>query len=216
MTEVLEDLFSTVAVAADGKEALQSYQAHYENHHQYFDLVMSDIQMPQMNGIELCEALCKINPKQKIIILSAHTDSEYLLQLINLGVAQFITKPIKQEELLDTLYIVAQKFDTSEEQSPSSSIIDLGEGYTWESQKDRLKYRETIITLTHYELLLMRFFVEKIETICSSEDILQNFYLNDIDISESNIRNLVFKLRKKLPEKSIRSLYGAGYKLTIL
>ncbi len=216
MAEILEDLFLTVAVAADGREALQSYQTYYENHHQYFDLVMSDIQMPQMNGIELCEALYEINPKQKIIILSAHTDSDYLLRLINLGIAQFITKPIKQDELLNTLYTVTKKFDALKEQSISSSIIDLGKEHTWDSQKDILKYQKTIITLTHYELLLMRFLAENIETICTNEDILQNFYANDIDINESNIRNLIFKLRKKLPEKSIHSLYGMGYKLTTL
>ncbi len=59
----------------------------------------------------------------------------------------------------------------------------------------------------------MQLLVEKSEQVCTNDDITQRFYAYDIDIYEKSIRNLVFKLRKKLPEKMLRSVYGMGYML---
>ncbi len=214
MSEVLEDLFDIVTVASDGSEALMLYQAYYAMYNKNFDLVITDIQMPVMNGIELSEALRDINVNQQIIILSAHTDSEYLLRLINLGIAQFITKPIDHEELMDTLCHVSKKISMVELKPQNILLIDLGETYIWDKEKLLLKQDNNTVDLTRHELLLMQLLVQKGEQVCTNSDIMQDFYDNGIDIGEKSIRNMVFKLRKKLPEKLISSIYGMGYKLT--
>ena len=216
MAEVLEDFFKTVSVASDGSEALKIYQEYHEVHARTYDLVISDIQMPLMNGVELSEALRNINADQQIIILSAHTESGYLLKLINLGIAQFITKPIKHEELLDTLYYVSKKIAAAEPEEADVLLVDLGENYLWDKEKLLLKQDDITIELTRHELLLMQLFVRKEEQVCTNDDIMQDFYANGVDINEKSIRNLVFKLRKKLPEKVIGSIYGMGYKFTPL
>jgi len=104
MLEILEDLFKTVLVASDGKEALSLYQHACENNSMAIDLVISDIQMPNMDGVVLTQKIRELNPEQAIIILSAHTDSKYLIELINMGISKFLTKPIEQEEFFDILY----------------------------------------------------------------------------------------------------------------
>jgi len=53
-----------------------------------------------------------------------------------------------------------------------------------------------------------------VEQVCTSDDIMHYFYLQGVDLNEKSIRNMVFKLRKKLPNKAINSIYGLGYKLT--
>ncbi len=216
MTEILEDFFKTVMVAADGSKALELYKEYHATYNKGFDLVISDIQMPVMNGVELSEALRDIDTDQQIIILSAHTDSDYLLRLINLGIAQFITKPIQHEKLLNTLCHVSKKLVIKEVKFPDKHIIHLSENYTWDQEKLLLTKNGSDVELTRYELRLLQLFLRKAEQICTNADIMQDFYENDIDISEKNIRNLVFKLRKKLPEQLINSLYGLGYKFTPL
>jgi len=216
MAEVLEDLFDIVTVASDGSEALMLYQAYYAMYNKNFDLVITDIQMPVMNGVELSEALRDINVSQEIIILSANTDTDYLLRLINLGVAQFITKPINHEELMDILYRVSKKINSIEAKPQNTLMVEIGENFTWDKEKLVLKQDNNTIDLTRHELLLMQLFVQKNEQVCTNNDIMQNFYDNDIDINEKNIRNLVFKLRKKLPDSAINSIYGMGYKFTPL
>ena len=106
MAELLGDIFKTVTVAYDGSNALTLYKEYYINHDKNFDLVITDIEMPVMNGVELSKAIYARNKHQQIIVLSAHTDSQYLLSLINLGIARFLTKPINNDEFIHTLHHV--------------------------------------------------------------------------------------------------------------
>ena len=215
MAEIFEDLFKTVEVAADGKEGFSVYQAFYAKHEKNFDIVMTDIQMPLMNGVALSKEIHKVNPDQQIIVLSAHTDSEYLLELINTNISQFLTKPIEHESLMEVLCMVSNKVNENREDDPEDLVlIDLGEDYLWDTETSILQKGETVITLTRNEILLMQLLVRKKEQICTNEDILNDFYANNIDISETSIRNMVFKLRKKLPSSAISSIYAMGYKLT--
>ena len=138
MAEMLEDLFKEVVVASNGAEGLGLYNEYQVEHDRTFDIVISDIVMPVMNGVDLCEILRKQNEEQQIIILSAHTDSEYLLRLINLGIAQFINKPVQHERLLDTLAYVCNKINKDEEVLPESTIFDMGEDILWYKEKNIL------------------------------------------------------------------------------
>lgn len=213
MAEVLEDFFKEVVVAQSATDALEIYQEYYKDHQTYFDLVISDIEMPVMNGVEFSRVLRELNKDQQIIIISAHTDSDYLLPLINMGVAQFITKPLKHDQFLNVLFTVSKKCLTKEIEKTETSLIDLGEGHIWDKEKLVLKQGDRVISLTKHELMLMELMISQIEQVCSNEKIMHYFYSKDIDIGEKNIRNQVFKLRKKLPEKMISSTYGMGYKL---
>ena len=216
MLDVLGELFRTVSVASNGKKALKIYQEYYKKEDKSFDLVITDIQMPVMDGVELSEALRAINADQEIIVLSAHTDSSHLLRLINLGIAQFLTKPINNKSLIEILCQVSKKINTSEDDFKNVLLADLGENYIWDKKKNVLKHDNVTVDLTRHELLLLQFFVTRSELVCTNIDITQEFYAYNIDVSEKSIRNLVFKLRKKLPENTIESIYGVGYKLRLL
>ncbi len=213
MKEILEDFFHTVKVAANGSEALKIYQDHYAKENRYFDLVLTDIQMPIMDGVALSESIRIIAPAQEIIVLSAHTDTEYLLKLINLGIAQFIRKPIDNEKLMDTLFSVSHDINNNETEVEQTPLVDFGEGYIWNKNELTLKNADTYIELTRHELLLIQLMVRKSNQVCTTDDIMDDFYVNHIDISYKSIRNMVFKLRKKLPDAAISSIYGLGYKL---
>jgi len=216
MAEMLDDLFKTVTVASNGSEALSLYQEHYVTHTKGFDLIITDIQMPVMNGVELSEALLEIKIDQQIIVLSAHTDTDYLLRLINLGIAQFITKPIDHKKLIDTLCHVSKKIHCIDKELQKTLMINLSKNYIWDKEKLLLKQGNNTVDLTRHELLVMQLLVQKSEQICTNDEIMQDFYNNGIDISENSIRNLIFKLRKKLPDGVISSIYGMGYKFTPL
>jgi len=213
LEEVMEDFFEKVISTSNGAEALTHYYDYYQIHKKGFDLVISDIQMPSMNGIELTKSIRKIDANQQIIILSAHTDREYLLELINLGVSQFIVKPIDYDELLLMLSKIIANRDNQNELN-KAVMVELGHGFEWDKTNLILTDNEQLVELTRHEIYLMQLLVNT-KHIISNEDIIQNFYSNNIDISENSIRNLVFKLRKKLPKNTIASVYGMGYKLII-
>ena len=93
--DLLEEYFDNIDIAVNGEEGLQKYKEFYEAHNKFYDIVITDINMPKMNGIEMIESIFKLHSRTNIIVMSAHNESEYLLKLINMGISNFILKPIE-------------------------------------------------------------------------------------------------------------------------
>ncbi len=93
--DLLHIFFNNVDVAKNGQEGLEKYQAFYDQHGCYYDIVLTDINMPKMNGIEMIEQIRKWHERQNIIVISAHNETNYLIRLIDLEVTDFILKPIE-------------------------------------------------------------------------------------------------------------------------
>ncbi len=97
---IFDNFFNCVDTAQDGSQALEKYHHYYEQNQSYYDIVISDIEMPKLNGVQLCEKILAHNSEQIIIILSAHEDSKYLTKLINIGINFFIQKPLEFEYIM--------------------------------------------------------------------------------------------------------------------
>ncbi|ABB44247.1 response regulator receiver domain protein (CheY-like) [Sulfurimonas denitrificans DSM 1251] len=100
--ELSKLFFLDVKTAYDGAKALEIYKKGS------IDIVLSDITMPVMNGVELCKKIKVLNQDQAIIVLSAHNEVEYFVELIDIGIRQFIHKPFKDEEFLYRLLKVCE------------------------------------------------------------------------------------------------------------
>ena len=100
--DFFELLFKHVVTVNNGADALTKYKE------EKFDIVISDVKMPLLNGMELSQHIRDINPIQPIIIVSAYNDLEYLIQFINLNIRQFIQKPINIDDMLETLYLTSK------------------------------------------------------------------------------------------------------------
>ncbi len=95
-------LFKNIDTAEDGSVGLQKFNDNF------YDLVISDVNMPKMNGIEMCKKIREINSEQKIIIVSAHDESHILIDLIQAGANGFILKPMHMDDLVTALYPVCR------------------------------------------------------------------------------------------------------------
>ncbi|MDD2619659.1 MAG: response regulator [Syntrophomonadaceae bacterium] len=85
---LLNSFFSSVDLAENGAEGLKKYRS------EKYDLIITDINMPVMNGVKMAEQIKTNNGKQVIMVISAHDEARYLLDLINIGVDYFILKPL--------------------------------------------------------------------------------------------------------------------------
>lgn len=214
--DTLINFFETVETASDGIQGLDAYNSHHKTHGKGFDIILSDIQMPRMNGVEFSQAIRKIDPHQKLIILSAHTDTDYFLPLINLNINAFIPKPIDEILLFDILIKESRLLSVYDQTLNQKDKIRLSDGYFWDITQQELSQDGISIPLSKYALILLEFLIQKREFVCSNLDILQIFDLHGIDIDEKNIRHQIYTLRQKLPKGMIDSIYGIGYKLSIL
>ncbi len=111
--ELLEMFFDNIDVAIDGVDGLEQYRRYYDTHQRNYDIVLTDINMPRMDGIEMVKQIKQLHDRQDFIALSAHNETEYLMKLIDLEITHFIPKPIEitrfEKVFTDVLEIMIQK-----------------------------------------------------------------------------------------------------------
>jgi len=105
--------FSVVDTAEDGLEGLEKYISHFDEVGEYYDLVISDISMPNMDGLLMSEKIRNICIQQAIILITAHDEISFLHSGIDIGVEGFLTKPVELEEIKKVLYTTTQKIADS-------------------------------------------------------------------------------------------------------
>jgi putative nucleotidyltransferase with HDIG domain len=109
MAVYLKNLFSKVVVANNGKEGLDVYLQ------EPFDIVVTDLSMPVMNGIDMITKIREIKKEQAILITTAHSESSYMINAIKLGVDGYILKPFNFEQLNYELFKISEKLDAFKE-----------------------------------------------------------------------------------------------------
>jgi len=95
--KVLKNFFDKIDIAIDGKVGLLKYQ------NDTYDLIITDINMPNLDGLQMSKEILKQNPSQHIIVLSAYNDSDNLQECIELGITNFLHKPVDLEKIVNTL-----------------------------------------------------------------------------------------------------------------
>jgi DNA-binding response OmpR family regulator len=207
-SEILKNFFHRVDAVEDGNEALELYKE------KKYDIVLTDIRMPNMDGIELTKRIYEIKPQQSVIVLSAHDDSKYLIPLINIGVSYFIKKPIDYQELIESFYKVAKILSSeSDTLQQTSNIVMLDDRSRYDRENKLLLQENESVYLTKYEIIFLDLLTSQNGKIFTNEDIVNYYLAQEESIDPQNIRKLVSKLRKKVPKNSIESVYGVGYRV---
>ncbi|MGZ4954432.1 MAG: HD domain-containing phosphohydrolase [Methylobacter sp.] len=115
---MLEHFVGELYVAKNGREGLALYREHLP------DIVVTDIQMPEMNGLSMAADIRLINPEQSIVILSAYNDVEYLFRALELGIQHYVTKPISVDRLLDKLADITEQLNQANELKQSRKLLE--------------------------------------------------------------------------------------------
>lgn len=211
---IFTNLFSRVDVAEDGQYGLDLYNEHYHKHTKYYDIVVSDIQMPRLDGIALSKEIFKLNKNQKIIIVSAYNDKEYLIELINIGVEAFMQKPLSSENMLEVLSNVCGSFAKDRE---DDEIVTLCENALYNLSKSVLLINDVKVELSENELKLLHLLVENKNRSFNAIEIFNHLYFDDSEkeFSADSIKSLVKRLRKKVPQNLISNTQQLGYSINL-
>ena len=205
ISEILDNFCANVLVASNGKEALEVLKS--EN----IDLIITDLEMPQMDGISFIKELRKTDRKTSVIILSAYSTQEYLFASINLRIEAFILKPISYTKLKDALFNVAQTINDTE-----NIFIKISHNLSYDRLNGSLIYNNKKINLQKKERYLMNLLVEKKGNLVSYEMIEETLWNSfDVAMTPTALRTVVKKLRKKVDQELIENVSGTGYKLII-
>ena len=203
LKEILADQFE-VSLARDGEEGFR--MARSDNP----DLILLDLVMPKLNGVEAC-GLLRTNEATRhipIIVLTGTSDFEMQLRAFDLGADDLLQKPFRPRELIARM---SSKIKRIEESKRPSNLLRCGD---LEMDLDRFECRvgQNPVLLSVLEFNLLRFFVENFNRVLSRETILQAVW-RDAVVTDRTVDTHMTSLRKKLQNSSLNfvTLYGAGY-----
>ncbi|XOB62742.1 response regulator transcription factor [Campylobacterota bacterium DY0563] len=197
----LNRLFDNVLEASNAFEAMQIIDN--EKPH----VVITDIKMPKLNGLDMVRKIRENDKKTQFIVLSAYTDTKFLLDAIDLGLIKYLTKPIRHETIFPLLLNCAKSIFKN-----PCNIKILCENCTFDKELELLKVDEKFVKLTRNEQLFLKLLCENSPAAVSYNQ-LQNYIWKDEYMSENAIRLLVRDLRKKLPQNIIKNISKIGYKI---
>lgn len=204
--------FSTT-VAHDGEEGLRLARTIQ------FDLVILDIMMPELDGLEVCKRLRATGSRVPILFLTAKSaDADRLLGL-KVGADDYVAKPFLLEELILRIHGIFRRQDWYSTAPDEQEVFRFGDNevnfLTFEASTDGRTIR-----LTEKECMLIKLLVERKNQVVSREEILERVWGYRFSTSSRTIDNFIVRLRRYFEENPkdpqfIHSVRGVGYRFTV-
>ena len=200
--EYLSGYFKEVYEAKDGQEGLECYEDHKP------DMIITDIEMPRLNGLTMVKKIRKSDKSTPpIIITTAYTDTEYLMQAVELQLIKYIVKPINSKKLSEALNLLVEHLNIN-------SIITIDEQTHYDSLNKSLMIDNNLIKLTHKELQLIDLLAKNHHRVVNYEEIENTIWYDDV-MTKDALRALIRTLRQKLQGDYLENVSGFGYRLSI-
>ncbi|WP_294960460.1 response regulator transcription factor [Sulfurimonas sp.] len=204
LQEYLQIFFKKVYIAKCGNEGYMQYLEKRP------DIILTDINMPNLDGLSMIKRIRERDDETDIIIMSAHSEQEKLLQAIELKLVTYLIKPINSQKLKGVLLSLVDKLRSSKKR------IYLSQEIFWDKTSSTLWNSEKQISLKDKELMLFKLLCSKVNHAFTAENIFYHLYgEGEKEFSEYSITSFIKRLRAKLPENLIENEYGLGYKIVL-
>lgn len=203
ITRVLNYFSPHVLALEDAKSA----QLHF--HEFKADIIICDINLPGLSGIEFVKWVRGFDESVQIFLLTAYTDKAYLLDAIKLNLVDYLTKPIDFEILERTLKEAALKRVKS---SNLEAVFINGAHYCLQTKTVHLQAKEYILTAK--EATFLDYLLANPARTISKEELKLHVWQEELT-SESAFKSLVNKLRAKVGKEAIENLSGIGYRVVL-
>ncbi|EDP4097238.1 response regulator [Campylobacter jejuni] len=202
MINILSERFSKVIGAQNGDEGLKKFKKFKP------DLVITDIAMPIMDGLDMAREIKEISDHVPIVVLSAYSEKERLLRSIDIGIDKYLIKPVDIEELFKVLdYLIGEKIE-------ANMLVKISEEYQFNKTKRTLIYSGEEIVLTKKELAFISLLLKQPGALVLHEDIKKNVWIGE-HVSDTAVRTFIKRVRDKVGEDFIKNVPSLGYKINI-
>lgn len=203
LINVLSERFSKVIGAQNGDEGLKKFKKFKP------DLVITDIAMPIMDGLDMAREIKEISDDVPIVVLSAYSEKERLLRSIDIGIDKYLIKPVDIEELFKVLdCLVGEKIE-------ANMLVKISEEYQFNKTKRTLIHNGKEIVLTKKELAFISLLLKQPGVLVLHEDIKKNVWIGE-HVSDTAVRTFIKRVRDKVGEDFIKNVPSLGYKLSLI
>jgi len=200
VSEILTMFFKEVFVAEDGLIAYEIYEDEFP------DIIISDIIMPTMNGLQLTKKIRQNDYNTPIILLTACNGQKVLVDAANLSVDGYLIKPIESNMLINTLNNAMRRVKKEQDG------IQLASDIFYDVNRQELYKDGSLVFLGIKEVELLKLLITNKSSTVTKEKISETLWPFD-SICESAIKNLILRIRKKIGNDIIISVRGIGYRL---
>jgi two-component system, OmpR family, response regulator VanR len=199
----LNRMFNELYEAKDGQEGYELYKKYHP------DIILTDIKMPRLDGISLAKKIREKDKTTKIIISTAFSEKNYLMDAIELNLEKYIIKPLTSRNLMPAL---TKAIDSLEQQKNFKIFLD--ENFYFDNNTSLFYFNNKVIDLPKKELLFLKLLTLNKDRVVSYEEIEQNIW-EDEYMSLNSLRTSIGFLRKKIPFNCIKNISNMGYKLNL-
>ncbi len=205
LQEALSLFVKEVFVAKDGKEAYELYLEKKP------DIILTDVEMPHITGIKLTQKIRQEDKTTPIIILTAYTNTEYLLKAIELNLVKYLIKPVSATSLRDVLQKACDSI-AKEEECPIKKIDE--ESY-YDFKQRSLYYEGVEQKLTSFQRVFLEYMLKASNRLVDYAELESGIWKDEVMTSDA-LRSVVKGLRQKLPPDTIVNFSKLGYKLVTI
>lgn len=194
-----------VSIAPDGNTGLQMARAHH------FDVILLDIMLPGINGIELCRQLRTDGISTPILFLTALGSTENIVTGLNSGADDYLPKPFKLTELVARIRALGRRFGSV---LKNESVLQIGElQLNLESKTVTRQGKPILLTATEYRLL--EFFMKNANRVLTRMELLEHVWDINFNLGTNVVDVYVNYLRKKIDKdfdsRMLHTMVGMGY-----
>ena len=194
-----------IDTASDGATAVELCEINT------YDLVVLDINLPKLNGIEVLKQVRTLNKSVKIIIVSANRSIEQRIEGLDLGANDYLTKPFDFQELRARIRALLRRDFISQPKVLSINDFNI------DLNLHQITYQGKMILLTLKEYTILTYLIQNRERIISSEELLEKCWNDEADPFSEAMRVHIYALRKKIQEATqrddvIQTVKGVGYR----
>lgn len=200
----LKYLFNDIYEAGDVRTAWTLYDTHHP------DILLIDINLPDGDGLDLIKSVRAQDEESTIIVLSAYSHRDQLFKAIELGLYKYLVKPIKNSELLKVIKGASQKV---RQQKAQESTYVLNTQLRWNRLSYTLIYEDKEISLSLHENRLIELLTSNPKKIFSHDEIIDSVWRDEPIPSEQAMKNMLTRIRQKVPVPLIKNHYATGYQI---
>ena len=170
-----------------------------------FDFIISDIELPGKSGLDFLNMIRLKDKAIPIIITSAYSDTDYMLESIELSITRYLIKPVTVKNLKDAIKKVSLILN-------DNNITIFNNNFKYDSKNKYFTQNDKIIKITNQEIALIELLIANQGNIVPFQN-LQYSLIKDKDISIDSLRTIIKKLRQNTYKDIIESISGIGYRL---
>ncbi len=194
-----------VKSANNGKKAVEKAKKYIP------DIIILDVMMPEMDGIEACQELKKISKlsNTRIIFLSARGEDFTQIAAFDAGADDYVTKPVKPKILIKKISSISKRINNN-----LSNVLDLGD-IKIDKESYLIRINKEDISLPRKEFELLYLLASKPGKVFSRDEIMAKVWGTQVIVGDRTIDVHIRKLREKIGDKCIKTIKGVGYKFKL-